>query len=112
MPVYEYVCAANGRIVEVFHPMSERIQTWGQLCALSGIDQGNTPAEAPVEKLLFAPGISTPVGDSKLKELGFTKLVRRDSGVYENVTATGNESRYMKAGDPSTMPNFKAKIGD
>jgi hypothetical protein len=53
-----------------------------------------------------------PVGNSKLKEKGFTKLVRRDEGVYENVTATGDEARYMKEGDPSTLPHLKKKIGD
>jgi hypothetical protein len=92
--------------------MNVRLQTWGEVCSALGIELGDTPADAPVEKLLFAPGISTPIGDSKLKELGFTKLVKRDHGVYENVTATGNESRYMRAGDKSTLPDLKRKITD
>lgn len=112
MPVYEYVCSLNGRVVEVVHPMTDRVTTWGQLCDLAGFETGDTPAETPVEKLLFAPGISTPAGDSKLKELGFTKLVKRDSGVYENVTASGSESRYMKAGDATSLPDIKRKISD
>lgn len=112
MPVYEYVCSANDTAVQVVHSMNERVQTWGRLCELAGIDPGETPADAPVEKLLFAPGISTPAGDVKLKEMGFTKLVKRDSGVYENVTASRGESRYMKAGDSSTLPNLKGKISD
>ncbi len=112
MPVYEYICPANGETVQVVHGMSERVDAWGRLCQLAGADPGATPADAPVEKLLFAPGISTPAGDSKLKELGFTKLVKRDTGVYENVTSTGSESRYMKAGDSSTLPNLKGKITD
>jgi len=39
-------------------------------------------------------------------------LVKRDQGVYENVTATGKESRYMQADKPETMPNLKGKISD
>lgn len=65
-----------------------------------------------VKRLISLPFISTPAGDSKLKEMGFTKLVRRDSGVYENVTATGKESRYMEAGKPETMPHLEKKISD
>jgi hypothetical protein len=32
--------------------------------------------------------------------------------VYENVTATGSEKRYMKAGDASSLPHLHKKIGD
>jgi hypothetical protein len=112
VPVYEYLCPANGKVLEVLHPMAETVATWGRLCELAGIEPGDTPPEAPVEKRIGAPEIATPAGDSKLKNLGFTKLVRRDKGVYENVTATGTESRYMKEGDPSTMPHLKKKIQD
>lgn len=112
MPIYEYHCPANGQTVEVLHGMNDRMNTWGKVCALAGIDVGDTAPDEPVERLLFPVGLSTPASDSKLKEMGFTKLVRRDSGVYENVTASENESRYVQAGDPSTMPNFKKKIKD
>jgi hypothetical protein len=112
MPAYEYECAFNGTTLEVVHPMEVTVKTWGELCALAGLDIGDTPAEVPVRKLMPLPGISTPIGDSKYKELGFTKLVRRDQGVYENVTATGGESRYMRANDPTTMPHLHKKITD
>lgn len=112
MPVYEYLCKANGRSLTVVHPMNQRLTTWGELCALAGIEPGDTPADAPVEKLLFAPAICTPMGDSHLKELGFTKLVRRDSGVYENVTRSQNENRYVTADDKSTLPDLSRKISD
>ena len=52
------------------------------------------------------------VGNSTLKEKGFTKLVKRDEGVYENVTASGDEARYMIAGDASTVPHLHKKIRD
>lgn len=65
-----------------------------------------------VMKLVSSPGISTPKTSSELKNLGFTKLVKRDTGVYENVTRTGNEARYMEAGKADTVPDFKRKIAD
>jgi hypothetical protein len=112
MPIYEYQCDANRIRVEVLHSMDERLKTWGELCERVGIDPGDTPPDSPVEKVLYAPGIATPKTNSELKNLGFTKLERRDQGVYENVTATGSEKRYMKADDPSSLPHIHKKISD
>jgi hypothetical protein len=112
MPVYEYLCPENGQTVEITHSITESLKTWGELCKAAGLDTGKTPKNSPVERLLFVPGVSSPAGDSKLKEMGFTKLVKRDSGVYENVTASEGESRYVKAGDSTTLPNLKRKIRD
>ena len=55
MPYYEYHCRANGRTVEVRHGMSEHVETWGALSQRAGIDRGDTPVEAPVERLMSAP---------------------------------------------------------
>ena len=38
--------------------------------------------------------------------MGFTKLVKRDDGVYENVTRLPGESRYMEKGKADTLPLF------
>lgn len=57
-------------------------------------------------------GIGLPKSNSDLKSMGFTKLVKRDNGVYENVTATGGESKYVKAGDKKTLPHLHKKISD
>ncbi len=57
-------------------------------------------------------GIGVPKSNNDLKSMGFTKLVKRDNGVYENVTATGGESKYVKAGDPKTLPHLRKKIAD
>lgn len=35
----------------------------------------------------------------ELKNMGFTKLVRRDKGVYENVTANHGEKRIVDANE-------------
>jgi hypothetical protein len=55
---------------------------------------------------------ATPKGNSDLKNLGFTKLVKRDDGVYENVTRTGTEKRFMKSDDASSMPHIHKKVSD
>ena len=52
MPSYDYYCEANGRTVEVSHPMSENMDTWGDLCARAGLDTGDTPASTPVKRLI------------------------------------------------------------
>ena len=112
MPFYDYYCPFNNQTVEVRHEAKERLHTWKELCACAGMPVGNTPGNAEVQKLISSVQISTPTGDSRLKELGFTKLVRKDKGVYENVTASGSEKKIVKADDPTSMPNLKKKIKD
>ncbi len=104
MPVYEYEHAGEacelGAAFEWVHSIKDSALTQCPRCG------------GAVRRLISRVYVSTPAGDSKLKELGFTKLVRRDQGVYENVTATGNESRIMEAGRPETMPHLHKKISD
>jgi len=54
MPYYEYRCTTNGRTLEVRHAMNERLDTWGEVAAAAGIELGDTPADAPVERLMSA----------------------------------------------------------
>lgn len=112
MPLYEYHCPANGARVSVTHSIREDLKSWGELCAKANVPVGETPPDSPVERLLFAAGIATQMGDSHLRNIGFTKLVRRDNGVYENVTAGSNDKRYVHQGDPSSVPNLTDKIRD
>lgn len=112
MPTYDYFCEENGLTVPVRHGMNVVIRNWGELCFAAQFPMGGTDFEAPVRKCLSAPAIATPAGNAQLKNAGFTKLVKRDNGVYENVTATGSEKRYMKAGDPTSMPHLHKKISD
>ena len=51
MPTYDYHCSSNNRTLEVRHRMSEQVRTWGELCALAGVEAGDTPVDAPVERL-------------------------------------------------------------
>ncbi len=113
MPRYDYQSVVSGEIVEVTHRISEKLTTWGEVCERVDHPVGDVPTDSAVERvILTAPMANTPIGDAGIKDLGFTKLVKRDDGVYENVTRTGTESRYAVAGDPSTMPHLSKKLGD
>lgn len=56
MPIYDYRCEANGRVVEVNHRMGVRPKTWGELCSMARLDPDGdtTPADAPVERVMTA----------------------------------------------------------
>ena len=112
MPSYDYFCELNGETVEATHSVNASISNWGELCYVTQHPLGETDPLATVRKLIRPPAIAFPTGNSELKNHGFTKLVKRDDGVYENMTAVDDEKRYMKAGDPSSIPNLKKKIED
>ncbi len=57
MPLYDYICPENGKTVEANHPWSLRIQTWGELCELTGQPLGETPPDTKVERLVSSPTI-------------------------------------------------------
>lgn len=69
MPTYDYYCPANGREVSVFHAMSLRLGTWGELCDLASIDIGETEREAPVQRQI-GTGIVFPSTPSQLTGFG------------------------------------------
>lgn len=56
--------------------------------------------KAPVERRIPKDiTYMSPKGAGELKNLGFTKLVRRDKGVYENVTANHGEKKIVDANE-------------
>lgn len=69
MPTYDYHCPTNGRTLEVMHPMSAAIHTWGEACERAGIDPGDTPATAPVTRAVTA-GIPLTTGASHGGQFG------------------------------------------
>ena len=104
MPVYEYEhlkkpCAL-GKIFDFKQSIKDE-----QLNRCPG-------CSGPVQKLISRTNISCPKTNSELRDLGFTKLVKRDDGVYENVTARGSDSRYMEKGKPETVPDLSKTISD
>lgn len=72
MPTYDYRCNDNGQVVEVKHPMSDRLKTWGELCAVAGIDPGETSADAPVERMITGGQVvkSSSLGDAGVPPCG------------------------------------------
>jgi putative FmdB family regulatory protein len=104
MPLYEYEHIDKecrlGKIFEVQHPMSDKALTICPEC------------RGPIKKIISKINISAPKTNSELKDLGFTKLVKRDDGVYENVTARNGDSRYVHRDKPETLPNLKKTISD
>ena len=104
MPVYEYehlktVCNL-GKVFECEQSIHDDPLSVCPQCA------------KPVKKIISRTNISCPKSNSELRDLGFTKLVKRDDGVYENVTARGNDSRYMERGKPQTIPDLRKTIAD
>jgi hypothetical protein len=113
MPRYDYYCKENHRTIEVSHSIHVKLTSWRELCNAADIELGDTPADTAVEKIITtAPMMNTPTGNSDLKSQGFTKLVKRQDGTYENVTRTGTEKRFLDPKDPSSMPHLHKKISD
>lgn len=113
MALYDYYCESNGMTVEVEHPVGKKLKFWAEVCYYAQIKLGDTAPEARVNVVIKkAPGVTVPQLNSELRNLGFTKLEKRDDGIYENVTATDKESRYMERGNASTLPDLKSKISD
>ncbi len=113
LPVYDYLCPANGRTVEVVHDTAVTLRTWGEVCYLAQMQPGNTDPGAAVQRVIrSAPAVATNESNQELRDLGFTKLVKREEGVYENVTAAHDESRYMVRGRKETVPHVHKKVGD
>lgn len=104
MPVYEYEhtndACALGKAFDIVQSIKDPPLS---VCPQCG---------QPVVKLISLASISVQRSNAELRDLGFTKLVKRDTGVYENVTRRDGESRYMEQGKPETMPNLKKTISD
>ena len=104
MPVYEY---------EHRHSACELGATFEVQQSLTDKALSKCPrCDAPVRKIISRINISCPKTNSELRDMGFTKLVRRDDGVYENVTARDGDSRYMQRGRPETIPDLTKTITD
>ena len=104
MPVYEYEHQDEpcplGKVMEIEQAIQDEVLTHCPNCG------------GPLRKLISFCYIRSPRGDSELRDKGFTKLVRRDSGVYENVTARNGDSRLVHLDNPKTLPNLRKTIRD
>ncbi|HOE62263.1 MAG TPA: zinc ribbon domain-containing protein [Candidatus Sumerlaeota bacterium] len=105
MPIYEYEhingeCSSGKKVFEVEQSFKDEKLTRCPSCG------------APVRRLISLIHVSTPTTNSEYKNMGFTKLVRRDSGVYENVTRQEGQPRYMEADKPDTVKGVLSNIAD
>ncbi len=104
MPIYEYEHISDpcseGKIFEIKQSLADAPLTQCPSC------------KGPVRKRLSRIGLSIQKSNKELRDLGFTKLVKRDDGVYENVTRRDGESRYMVRDQPNTLPDFSKTIRD
>ncbi len=104
MPVYEYehvdAPCSLGSVFDFRQSINDNALTKCPRCA------------GAVHKIISRINISCPKTNGELRDLGFTKLVKRDDGVYENVTARGKDSRYMVKGKPETVPDLSKTISD
>ena len=104
MPVYEYEhlekACARGKVFDYRQSIKDKQLHRCPTCS------------GPVQKLISRTNISCPKTNGELRDLGFTKLVKRDDGVYENVTTRDGDSRYMVKGKPETIPDLSKTISD
>ena len=104
MPIYEYEHLEKpcilGKSFEVKQSIHDKVLTQCPTCG------------GHLRKLISCINISTPKTNSELRDLGFTKLVKRDDGVYENVTARNKDSRLVIRDKPETLPDLKKTIRD
>ena len=104
MPIYEYEHVGEpcvkGKLLEVKQSLSEEPLTQCPYC------------QGAVRKRISRIGVSIQKSNAELRDLGFTKLVKREDGVYENVTRRDGDSRYMIRGQPETVPDFSKTISD
>lgn len=91
MPVYVYRVGDSPERLEVRHSMKDEPKTWSDLCKLDSLDSDLFPADTPVERMILPVRSNVTRFTSDLKNGGFRKLERRDSGVYEDVTAPKGE---------------------
>ena len=104
MPVYEYehvkVPCSLGEVFDYRQSISDKPLSKCPHCSET------------VQKIISRINISCPKSNNELRDLGFTKLVKRDDGIYENVTTRGHDSRYMVKGKPETIPDLSKTISD
>lgn len=89
-----------GRLFEVKQSIHDEILTRCPTCG------------GYLRKLISCINISMPKTNSELRDFGFTKLVKRDDGVYENVTASNKDSRMVIRDKSETLPDLKKTLRD
>jgi putative FmdB family regulatory protein len=104
MPTYRYECANPACVCGGAFELRQSIHDDAPAaCPHCG---------GPVARIVQPTRVAVPRSDTDLRDMGFAKLVKRDKGVYENVTAMSHESRYFEAGKRETMPDLSKRVTD
>lgn len=69
MAIYDYHCKKNKQTIEVSHPISETLKTWGELCDKANIDPGSTPLNTPIIRLITGGHTNTYNEPMKLESI-------------------------------------------
>jgi len=64
MPTYDYRCEADQKVYEVKHSISEKLETWGELCERAGLGTNGIAPDTKVTRLISGSGV---VKSSSLK---------------------------------------------
>ncbi|MDR2351914.1 MAG: zinc ribbon domain-containing protein [Deltaproteobacteria bacterium] len=106
MPTYTYQHIDGDAICEKGHTFEwdQVAKDWPlSVCPFCG---------KPVQRVLGTPLIKTKNFNCELRDKGFTKLVRVDEGIFENVTRRDGEAKYFDRTRPETYPKLEKTIKD
>lgn len=104
MPSYEY---------EHLGEPCERGLIFEEIQVIHDLPLNQCPTcKGPVRRLISSTFTHKKRSDAELKDLGFTKLVRVDDGIFENVTRRPGESRMVDRRNPATYPHLNKTIED
>ena len=104
MPYYEY---------EHIDEPCERGKVFEEFQVIHDLPLHQCPiCKGQVRRLIPSTFIQNKHSDAELKDLGFTKLVRVDDGIFENVTQRPGESRMVDRRKPETFPHLHKTIKD
>lgn len=63
MPTFDYHCPANGRTLEVMHPLDKAPGNWGDLRRMAGIEDDPHLDEKSVERLYSFGAVVSRLGE-------------------------------------------------
>ena len=104
MPLYEYEhtdepCEA-GLVIELSQGINDPVLTRCPFC------------QGPVKKIISLSSHTAARSDAEIRDAGFTKLVKRDDGVYENVTKRHGESGVVSPDDARSLASMQSTLSD
>jgi hypothetical protein len=103
MPSYLYRIRATESRFEAVHGMTQYPKTLGELCEVAGLELAGRDPGLEVERLIQPVAGKVQDFRSDIRDRGFSKMVKRSDGTYENMTGPkGGPTRSISdLGTPS-----------